>query len=112
METVQNIDSEFNNIKKIEDSQDSFLNGGLGLAKTYWLFGFLGAFIIKVIMNMMVMSGVSASFILIVGLGYSIPIWIAVWNSATKYNGFKLWSILAKVAVVLGVLLTLGRFTQ
>jgi len=112
METVQNINSEFINEKEIKENQNSFLGGGLGLAKTYWIFGFIGSFIIKMIMTAMIMNGASVAFIILLGLGYSIPVWIAIWNSATQYKGLKLWSILAKIAVVFGVLLNIAQFNQ
>ena len=112
MEILQNIGNECNNVKKMEDNQDSFFSGGLGLAKTYWIFGFIGTFIIKMIMTAMIINGASVALFILLGLGYSIPVWIAIWNSATKYNGFKLWSILAKVAVILGIVLSLAQFNQ
>jgi len=58
------------------------------------------------------LNGVNSKFIAILGLIYFVPVWIAIWNSATQYTGFKLWSILAKTAVILGILVAIGRFVK
>ena len=90
----------------------SFIAGNLGLAKTYWIFGVIGSVIVRFIIAFMIMSGINPIVAIIIGFGYSIAVWIAVWNSATKYEGFKLWAILAKISVVLGILGSLPQFNQ
>lgn len=91
---------------------NKFITGELGLAKTYWIFGVLGSFIIKMFVMLMSMKSVGLSVMVFVAIIYSIIIWIAIWNSADKYKGFQLWPILAKTFVVLGVLSTLAAFNN
>ena len=43
---------------------------------------------------------------------YKIVVFIAIWNSASKYTGSKIWAILAKIMVVLGFLSTLAIFND
>jgi len=90
----------------------SFIAGNLGLAKTYWFFGVIGSVIVRFIMTFIIMSGINPIIAIVIGFGYSITVWIAVWNSATKYEGLKLWAILAKVSVVFGILASLAQFNQ
>lgn len=36
---------------------------------------------------------------------YEIPVIMGVWRAANKYQGSKIWAILAKIAVVLGAIM-------
>ena len=84
----------------------NFWNGDVSLVKSYWLVGVLlsAAF-----------GFVSALIILSIGLhfhavyGLIIP-WliyttVGIWRSSDKYKGPKHWAVLAKVAVVLGIII-------
>ncbi len=90
----------------------SFIAGNLGLAKTYWLFGVIGSVVVRFIITFIIISGVNPIIAIVIGFGYSIIVWIAVWNSATSYEGLKLWAILAKISVVFGILGSLAQFNQ
>ena len=37
-------------------------------------------------------------------LAYGVIVLLGIWNSASRYTGFKLWSILAKLAAIIGIL--------
>ena len=50
--------------------------------------------------------------ILIIAIVYKIVVFIATWNSASKYTGSKIWAILAKIMVGLGVLSSIAQFNQ
>ena len=78
-------------------------DGDYGLAKTYWLFGVIG----NIVINILILPLLTASIILfIVGLIiiviYTIIVLIGIWNAASDFNGSSFWSVLAKIAVVLG----------
>jgi hypothetical protein len=89
-----------------------FIKGDLGLAKTYWLFGVVGSLVISLISRLFISIGSEPIIFIIIILAYSAVLWIAIWNSATKYEGEKIWAILAKIVVVLGVLRTLSDLTN
>lgn len=79
-------------------------NGDFGLAKTYWLYGVLVGFIV----NIAIKPITSASLLVIVMLAYTlyeIPVVMGTWRAADKYQGSKIWALLAKVAVVLGAIM-------
>ncbi|NQU62306.1 MAG: hypothetical protein HQ512_14335 [Rhodospirillales bacterium] len=89
--------------------------GDAGLKRTYWLYGALGSLIFFVVpgsaltaMNLLGPKGSVWGYFLLtylVGLtpAYAVFISISIWRSADKYDGNPLWRILAKVAVLLGV---------
>ena len=81
-----------------------FWNGDLSLPMSYWgvgvgigiIFGFLvGAFTIAVGMSEDAMGGFFIPFQI-----YTV---VGIWRSADKYRGTKFWAILAKIAVVFGI---------
>ena len=98
--------------------------GDVGLALTFWVFGIViplmysivGFVVMVVIIGMVVGDAVanqdaavgsakllyySYSFIFWGGLiAYCVFTYIAIWRSARKYAGFKLWKFLAQVYVV------------
>ena len=105
---MQEIDSNTN-----DSSEKSFFgklaNGDFGLAKTYWLYGVLVGFVT----NILIMAISSTGILVVVSLAlvaYSVPLYLGVWRAANKYEGQKIWSILAKIATVLGVIMLAGSF--
>ena len=86
-----------------------FWNGDLSLPMSYWgvgvgiglAFGFLvGFFTIAVGMSEDAMWGFLIPFQI-----YTV---VGIWRSANKYKGAKFWSVLAKVAVVIGIISNFG----
>ena len=84
--------------------------GDISLAKTYWLFGVVVGicFAITFAFIEFQSSGLSEGFgpVVIIGLIlfyfiYAIFINIAIWRSASKYQGPKRWAILAKIMVII-----------
>ena len=82
-----------------------FWNGDLSLPMSYWgvgigvglVFGFLvGIFVFSVGMSDDAMWGFLIPFQI-----YTV---VGIWRSANKYKGAKFWAILAKVAVVFGII--------
>jgi hypothetical protein len=49
---------------------------------------------------------------IIISTAYFLFTVVCVWRSATKYEGKPVWAILAKIAMVLGTLKTLGVLVQ
>ena len=91
-------------ISKNENFFVRFWNGDLSLPMSYWgvgvgigiIFGFLvGAFTIAVGMSEDAMWGFFIPFQI-----YTV---VGIWRSADKYRGTKFWAILAKIAVVFGI---------
>ena len=91
-------------ISKNENFFVRFWKGDLSLPMSYWgvgvgigiIFGFLvGAFTISVGMSEDAMWGFLIPFQI-----YTV---VGIWRSADKYKGTKFWAILAKVAVVFGI---------
>ena len=96
--------------------------GNRGLAFTYWVFYVIGNVILTIIVRLMdagglldqPSGGLSFAFwsVLIISLVYFFYSVFCVWASANKYEGRKLWAILAKVAIVIGTLQTILGITQ
>ena len=79
-------------------------SGDFGLAKTYWLYGV----VVGVVVNLATKPVTSAGLLVVILLAYAVyeaMVLMGVWRAASKYQGLKLWAVLAKIAVVLGVLM-------
>lgn len=99
------------------NTQTSFLSnlikGEIALWKTYWLFGVIGNIIATILINIFAQFSEALFLVtLIVVIVYKIGVFIAIWNSASKYLGSKIWAILSKIMVVLGVLSSIAQFNQ
>ena len=87
-----------------------FWNGELSLPMSYWGVG-VGIGILY--------GGLAGIFTVIAGLsddalwGFIIPFQIytvvGIWRSSNNYKGPKFWAVLAKIAIVLGVLSNFGQ---
>ena len=86
-----------------------FFDGNLSLPHSYWLFGVVYSIIVGVIIAIIVVSfGMPDKTINVLALPWLIYISIGIWKSSDKYKGPKFWSILAKIAVVLSVIQSIG----
>lgn len=97
--------------------QTSFLSnlikGEIALWKTYWLFGVVGNIVATFLINVFAYFSETLFFlILVLMIIYKIIVFIAIWNSASKYTGVKVWAILAKIMVVLGFISILTIFNE
>src|SRR5262249_4983499 len=83
------------------------LGGELGLPMTYWGLG-VGASLLLVLilggLSVVVVSPWYLRAVPLIGLAWGVLMSIAIWNAASRYQGPKVWAILAKVAVVLTAL--------
>jgi len=103
--------SEVEKVKKTtQSSSDSFFtkltNGDFGLPKTYWLFGVLGGllFIIPVALAAAAESLGALVAVLLASVIYSLIVAVGIWRASDKYQGPKVWAVLAKIAVIIGIL--------
>ena len=90
-----------------------YINGDLGLAKTYWIFC-VGA---NILFNLLfkVVDNESFIFVLVgVVLIYYTALVVALWRAADKYSGLKIWAFLARcvvwILVLSGAFLLVGLF--
>lgn len=81
-------------------------DGDFGLVKTYWLYGVLVSIVGNILMQGAALSGSKALIIvlLLVMIVYAVFQLTGVWNASNRYTGLKIWAILAKIAVIVGVL--------
>ena len=77
--------------------------GDVGLAITYWVFGVIGNYLLAII----VASIMGPTVAIVIMAASTLFVSVCIWRSATKYEGKPVWAILAKIAIVLGVLGTL-----
>jgi len=101
--------------------------GEISLPKSYWINGvlvfglgcnFLLLLAATLTAALFLRAGnpALAAFVIVVELALNISayIWalVGIWRSAKKFQGPRIWSILARVATALGVLMSLGRLAQ
>ena len=82
-----------------------FWNGDISLPKSYWLvgvvFGMIVGFVIGIIVISLGMSEIAINLFLIPWAIFST---VGIWRSSDKYKGLTLWSVLAKISIVLSVI--------
>ena len=88
------------------------INGNFSLAKSFWVYGVLVLFLLNIIFNVVISNfGVSVEVIIgfmLVSTIYEITVIVGVWCASNKYQGQRLWAILAKIVMVLwGIMLPL-----
>lgn len=78
--------------------------GEVSLGITYWIFGGVVFSMLKLYtFAAQGMNDDTAGFGIFVGLAYFIFISVAIWRSSLRYQGPKIWLILAQLSVVGGV---------
>lgn len=80
-----------------------FIFGDLGLPTTFWLLGVIPAQFLNYIITLKAEPWHWLFFTTITFL-HACVIPMAVWNAANKYDGKKIWAILAKTMAVISVL--------
>ena len=86
---------------------EKFIGGEFGLAKTYWLLGILPSFFVGIAVRT-VSSYTLAYWIGAAFVTYQIALLVALWNAGKKYQGWRVWPVLAFVMVLLAVLRNIG----
>ena len=109
---------ETNNISHKIVSQDfisRLTRGDFGLAKTFWLYGFLVSFMLNIMFKIVEYSSlVEDDWLFIIGIGivsWAVVAWTGIWRSASRHEGSPVWAVLAKSSVILGVLISLAQMT-
>lgn len=97
--------SEVNNEKGVMAFMQQMRSGELGLAKTFWLYGVLGSVVWQIMFVSTMLFVVPAFIIGPLWIYYIVINLIGVWNAAKTYQGPGIWSILAKIAVALNILM-------
>ena len=87
-----------------------FWNGDLSLPMSYWLVGVVFSVVVGfVIVVIVIAAGLHEDAM----FGFLIPWYIyttvGIWRSSDKYKGPKFWAILAKIAIIFGVLSALSQ---
>lgn len=87
------------------DKFKSMMAGNERLVITYWVWGVIGTFVVSFVLGFIGgLLGLPLVVAPLLTLVYWIPVAIGIWKSSDNYKGNSLWAILAKVAVVLGVI--------
>jgi hypothetical protein len=84
-----------------------FIGGEFGLAKTYWLLGVVPSLFAGIAVRT-VSSDALAYWIGAAFVTYQFVLLVALWNAGKKYQGSRVWSVLAFLMVLLAVLRNIG----
>ena len=95
--------------KKNKNYFMKFFDGELSLPHSYWLVGVLYSIGVALLVTMFsIMMSLPSKTDNVLLLPWVIFTSIGIWRSSDNYKGPKFWSILAKIAVVLGLIQTVG----
>jgi hypothetical protein len=85
---------------------ENLWEGNFGLAMTYWVYGVLGGFVwgVGILALKPDPEGDLIKLIWLIFTLYYFVIYVGTWKAANKYVGRKVWSILAKFAIIIVVL--------
>ncbi len=104
---IQDATSILETIEAVDKPRTNFfmklICGDYGLALTYWVF-FVGVGVIFRIIFSSITSVTALTLVLLVYIPYTIVVMLGVWNAADRYKGSKVWAVLAKILVILGLL--------
>lgn len=84
-------------------------NGDERLVITFWVWGFIGSLIVSLAI-FFIFGFLGPLLTGLLGLPYSIFIWISIWRSSDKYKGPSHWALISKGLVILGVIFTIYGF--
>lgn len=95
-------------------------NGDVSLYVTYWVFGvIIGNVVLGTLYSLIdakyfeIASKIGTlpiNIFLVITLAYNIFILIAIYRSAVKYTGNKIWSIFARILVVINTIFSIAVF--
>ena len=89
---------------KIKALLNDLWNGDVSLARTFWLYYFVGLLLVRIVA---IAIGPAGAVLILGWTGFMV---LPIWRSADKYSGNTLFALLAKIAAVviaLGVIGTL-----
>lgn len=78
-------------------------DGDVDLAKTYWLFGYVIAFVVGLLLTMatVLLVGWGLMGVQALMLAYSVTWAVACWRSAGKYQGPRVWAWASRATIIL-----------
>ena len=96
------------------------LNGETSLWVVFWFWFIFITFLIEVFFETIFMDSVYAQnrdsyvelIIYIIITIYAITIFLTIFRTANKYQGFKLWSFLSKVLVTINLFFSMNFFIE
>ena len=77
---------------------NKFIDGKLSLALSFWIFGFIGLAVLIVVTALILPSMLLVRLIV---YPYLIYVSLGIWRSSNNYKGLKVFSILAKIMIVI-----------
>ena len=87
------------------DKFKDMMAGKERLVITYWLWGVIGTMIVSWGLGLLFGTfGLPPMLAPVVTLGYWAPVAMGIWKSSDAYKGPSHWALLAKIAVVLGLI--------
>lgn len=81
--------------------------GDYSLAKTYWGWGLLGGIALGFLLTIpaVVVGSITLIYLVeLIRLAFSVIMLVAIWRSARKYTGSRIWRFLAQLGAVGAVL--------
>ncbi len=79
-------------------------NGDVPLVYTFWLYYFVGVIVLSLLA---VVIGPVFAIVNVIWIAFMV---LPIWKSANKYNGNKLFALLAKISAVVSGIGVLGIF--
>jgi len=98
-----------NNQKSANKNRGFFsklINGDYGLAQTYWFYGFVINLLFNVLLVLFSKTIPDRNLVLItliISIIWNFLVLIGIWRAAGKYKGPKIWAILARIVVIIGL---------
>ena len=94
--------------KKNNNFFEDFWNGDVSLVKSYWLVGVVLSFAVGFFGALLILGvGLHFNAVYAIIIPWLIYTTVGIWRSSDKYKGPKHWAVLAKVAVVIGIIINL-----
>ncbi len=75
-----------------------FIDGDLSLALSFWVFGLIGIALLGLMVTLILPKMI---FVRLITYPYLIYASIGIWRSSNNYKGLKVFSILAKIMIVI-----------
>lgn len=92
-------------IKRKKNYFHRFWDGELSLPQSYWVVGVLISIPVGALLGVFsAVIGASLNTMFVFFIPWYVYIIVGVWRSSDKYKGPKIWSILAKIAMVLSAI--------
>ena len=86
-----------------------FFDGELSLPHSYWLVGIVYSIVVGILAAIIILSlSLPEKTLSVLILPWIIFVSIGIWRSSDKYKGPKFWAILAKIAVVISIIQSIG----